>query len=131
MEHCHEEAYGLTYCSAHEAVHVVKREPVDFDYTALNWDFIKWMAWIPMHATQKYGSWEQYTSARLVGEKSPINHAIEHLRMYMAGEPYDKLDGDLRRHLASAGYNIMMEFWYATRYGLLKHPLVIDRKEKR
>jgi len=109
----------------------VKREPVDHDYTALNWDFIKWMAWIPLHAKEKYGSWEQYTDARLNGEKSPANHAIEHIRKYLLGEPYDKLDGDPRRHLAAAAYNLMMEFWYATNLGLAPHPLRrrTDKKE--
>ena len=106
----------------------VKRVPVDHDYTALNWDFIKAMAWIPLYAAEKYGSWQQYRDARLRGEKSPINHAIEHLRMYIAGEPYDKRDGHVRYHLAAAGYNIMMEWYYLARFGHEAHPLVVDKQ---
>lgn len=106
----------------------VKRDPVDFDYTALNWDFVKAMAWIPMHATEKYGSWDQYRHARLSGEKSPVNHAIEHLRKYLAGEPYDKRDGDVRWHLVAAAYNAMMEFYYLAKFGRVEHPLKIKHK---
>lgn len=107
-----------------------KREPVDFDYTALNWDFLRGLAWIPMHAAEKYGSWEQYRDARLAGEKSPVNHAIEHLRKYMLGEPYDKRDGNIRWHLVAAGYNVMMEFYYLAKFGHVAHPLKVDAKEK-
>lgn len=106
----------------------VKREPVDHDYTALNWDFIKAMAWIPLHAAEKYGSWHQYTAARLSGEKSPANHAIEHIARYLKGEPYDKLDGHPRRHLVAAAYNLMMAYYYDKKFGPEKHPLVVDEE---
>ena len=108
----------------------VKRDLVQFDYTALNWDFIRRMARIPLHAAEKYGSWSQYTDARLVGEKSPANHAIDHVRMYLMGEKYDRWDGDPRWHLVAAGYNCMMEFFYATKWGLLEHPLLVEEKAR-
>jgi hypothetical protein len=102
----------------------VKRVPVDFDYACINPDFLKMLAQIGEFAKSKYGAWEQYTGARLVGEKSPINHAYEHLRQYTAGEPYDHFEGDVSRHLAAVAYNCMMEFYFLMRWGHLKHPLV-------
>lgn len=103
----------------------VKREPVDFDFTALNWDFLKKMARIPLHATEKYGSWSQYKNARLEGEKSPINHAIEHLRKYLAGESYDRWDKGVDWHLVAASYNCMMAWYYHFRFGHETHPLTL------
>lgn len=103
----------------------VKRVPVDFNYEAVNPTFLKMLARIGSYAAEKYGSWEQYTRARLVGEKSPINHAYEHIRCYVVGEPYDKFDGDPKWHLAAAAYNLMMEFFYASKFGCVDHPLVI------
>lgn len=108
----------------------VRREPVDHDYTALNWDFIKKMARIPIYAAEKYGSWSQYTGARLQGDKSPVNHAIEHLRKYLAGEPYDHFDGSLVWHLVAAAYNCSMEAYYLVRFGHEKHPLTISDREE-
>jgi hypothetical protein len=107
----------------------VKRVPVDFDYSALNWDFIKLMAQIPPYASEKYGSWSQYTAARLEGEKSPENHMIEHLRSYMLGEPYDKFDKDIGRHLAAVAYNAMMEWFYYKKFGHKTHPLKLGDLE--
>lgn len=101
----------------------VKRVPVDFDYSALNWDFLKQMAQIPPYATEKYGAWQQYSHARLEGEKSPENHIVEHLRSYMLGEPYDKFDGDVGRHLAAIAYNAMMAWYYLKKFGHVPHPL--------
>lgn len=107
----------------------VKRDPVLFDYTGLNWDFIRKMARIPLHAAEKYGSWDQYKDARLTGEKSPINHAIDHLAKYMNGEPYDRWDNDVEWHLVAAAYNCMMEFFYKRRFGHVLHPLAQALKD--
>lgn len=107
----------------------VKRDPVLFDYTALNWEFLRKMARIPLHAAEKYGSWDQYKNARLTGEKSPINHAIDHLAKYMNGEPYDRWDGAVEWHLVAAAYNAMMEFFYLRRFGHVVHPLAAAIKE--
>jgi hypothetical protein len=104
----------------------VKREPVDFDFTALNWDFIKQLAQIPPYAAEKYGSWEQYRDARLRGEKSPLNHIFEHARMYMMGEPYEKFDAHLGRHLVAIAYNAMMEWYYLHRWGHEMHALSLQ-----
>lgn len=106
----------------------VKRVPVDFRYDAINLDFLKGLARIGGYAAEKYGSWEQYSNARLTGEKSPLNHAYEHLRQYAVGEPYDHFDGDVKWHLVAAAYNLMMEFFYATKWGPARHPLVVERK---
>jgi hypothetical protein len=108
----------------------VTRVPVNFNYTGLNWDFVKLMAEIPPYADEKYTSWAQYTKARLEGEKSPINHLIEHARQYMASEPYDKFDRDVGRHLVAIAYNAMMEWYYLQKFGLKAHPLVVEKKQK-
>jgi hypothetical protein len=100
-----------------------KRHPVDFDYQGLNLVFLKWLAKIPVYATEKYGSWSQYTNAPLVGEKSCINHIYEHLRQYQMGESYDHFDGDSRWHLVATAYNAMMQFFYHTKFGFEEHPL--------
>ncbi len=107
----------------------VKRDPVLFDYTALNFDFIRRMARIPLHAAEKYGSWDQYKNAELTGEKSPINHAIDHLAKYMNGEPYDRWDNAIDWHLVAAAYNCMMAFFYFHRFGHKLHPLAQALKD--
>lgn len=101
----------------------VLREPVNFNYTGLNWDFLKLMAEIVPYADAKYTSFAQYTHARLEGEKSPANHMAEHLRQYMMNEPYDHFDGDRGRHLAAIAYNAMMEWYYLKKFGGQMHPL--------
>lgn len=107
----------------------VKRVPVDFDYQGLNWTFLKWMAKIVKYADEKYGSWSQYTKGELTGNRSPMNHIIEHWRSYLAGEPYDHFDGDPRWHLAGIAYNAMMQFFQHTRWGFKIHPLVKAERE--
>jgi dATP/dGTP diphosphohydrolase len=106
----------------------VKRVPVDYRYDAINPNFLKWMAKIGAYAAEKYGSWEQYTNARLCGEKSPVNHIYEHLRQFRAGEAYDHFDGDVRWHLAAIAYNACMEFFYVSKWGHEKSPLTIDEE---
>lgn len=104
----------------------VKRAPVTFRYDSINPSFLKMMAEIGHYAAEKYGSWEQYTNARLTGEKSPINHIYEHLRQYQMGEPYDHFEGDVGRHLVAVAYNAMMEWFYYKRWGPERHPLTIE-----
>lgn len=105
-----------------------KRLPVDFDYEAIHPDFLKGLAQIAVYATEKYGSWSQYKDFRLTGEKSPLNHAFEHIRMYRCGEPYERFDGSLRWHLVAAAYNLMMEFFYFARFGPETHPLIAEER---
>jgi hypothetical protein len=90
----------------------VLRDPVNYRYTALNWDFIKLMAEIAAYSDGKHGNAEQYTGAELTGNRAPLNHIVEHLRQYITEENYDHLDADPARHLAAIAYNAMMEFWY-------------------
>lgn len=104
-----------------------KRVPVDFNYEAVNPGFLKMLAMIGSYAAEKYGSWEQYTRARLTGEKSCVNHIYEHLRCYVVGEPYDKFDGDPKWHLAAVAYNAMMLLFYDEKFGRVDHPLVIRK----
>lgn len=94
-----------------EARGEVKRVPVTYQYHRLNWHFIKLLAEIAHYADAKYGQTEQYTGARLVGEKSPLNHIAEHMRAYMAQEPHDHFT-DPAYHLAAIAYNAMMEYFY-------------------
>ena len=105
----------------------VKRVPVDYIYTALNLDFLKALARIAKYAEEKYGSWSQYTAARLEGDKSCINHIYEHLRQYQLGEAHDKF-GDLKMHLAAIAYNAMMEMYYLEKFGHVTHPLRVAPK---
>jgi len=99
-----------------EAEGNVKRQPVNFRYDSLNWEFLKLLAEIGHYASEKYGSPEQYTNGRLEGEKSPINHIPEHLRSYIAREPHDHF-GDIKYHLAAIAYNCMIEYFYLTHGG--------------
>jgi hypothetical protein len=99
-----------------------KRAPVNFSYEAVHPTFLKWMARIGAYADDKYGTWANYLKARLTGNKSPINHAFEHIRSYREGERYDHFDGDVRWHLVAAAYNLMMEFHYATKFGPVANP---------
>ncbi len=105
-----------------------KRDPVDFRYDAIHPTFLKWMACIGAYADNKYGAWDQYKSARLVGDKAPVNHIFEHLRQYQEGEMYDHFDGDTRWHLVAIAYNAMMEFYYHTRWGRTPHPLIVSHE---
>lgn len=98
-----------------------KREPVPYLYNSLNWDFIKEMARVATYAAKKYGTAEQYTESRLVGDKSPINHIPEHLRQYVTGEVHDHFH-TLEAHLVVIAYNAMMEFYYLRKYGQLPNP---------
>lgn len=100
------------------------RHKVPYRYDALNWDFIKMLAEIASYAGEKYGAPEQYTTSRLEGDQSPINHIAEHLRQYVCGDRYDRFGGDPRYHLAAIAYNAMMEFWYHTKFGHKLNPLV-------
>lgn len=101
----------------------VKRQPVTYLWSKLNWDFLKLLAEIAHYAEDKYGSAEQYTGARLEGEKSPINHAFEHLRAYSAGEKHDKF-GTHEHQLAAVAYNVMMEFFYQKVFGFKPNPVM-------
>lgn len=94
----------------------VQRQPVNYRWDALNWDFVKLLAEIANYAAGKYGSAEQYVNGRLTGEKSPMNHIYEHLRAFQAGEPHDHF-GTLEHQLAAIAYNAMMEYAYIKRFG--------------
>jgi len=98
----------------------VTREPVAFNYLALWPQFLRSLGMLAQHAAEKYGSWEQYRDARLVGEKSPINHIYEHVSLYREQAPYDRFDKHPRWHLVAVTYNAMMEFfysWFPEKYG--------------
>lgn len=106
----------------------VKRFPVSFRFDAINPDFLKKMAELADYAAKKYGAWEQYTGARLRGEKSPVNHIYGHLHEYVLNKKYDHFDGDPRWHLVAIAYNAMIEFYYRSKWGHEKHPLDLEKK---
>lgn len=107
-----------------------QRNPVNYLYHLLNWDFIKMMAEIANYADQKYGSAEQYREPRLERDKSPLNHIPEHFREYVTGSSHDKFE-DPRYHLAAIAYNAMMEYYYHTRYGQFISPLANSFKTQK
>jgi hypothetical protein len=89
----------------------VKRQPISYLWSSLNWEFLRLLADIASYAEGKYGAAEQYTEGRLVGDKSPVNHMFEHLRAYIAREPHDRY-GTAEHQLAAIAYNAMMEYFY-------------------
>ena len=113
----------------YEAEEVVKRQPVNYAYQALNWNFIKLMAEIANYAADKYGSAEQYTNGRLEGQRSPLNHIAEHMRAYMARECHDHFE-DLDHQLAAIAYNAMMEFYYLHHGGPTTPDILYNSKEE-
>lgn len=120
---CVEGANEVPVHFAREAVsNQPKRVPVTYRYDAILPDFLKRLAMIGHYANEKYGSWDQYMTARLEGDKDPLNHIYEHLRQYQMGEAYDHFDGDLRWHLVAVAYNAMMSFFYHGKYGFKAHP---------
>lgn len=88
------------------------RGTVAYDYNAINPDFLEGLAMIAMHATEKYGSWEQYRNGRLTGNKAPLTHVFSHVMDYRRQRGYDRFDGQIKWHLIAAAYNLMMEFTY-------------------
>lgn len=107
----------------------VKRVPVDYIYEAIHPGFLKGLARIAGYAAQKYGSWHQYLNARLTGDKSPINHAMEHIRAYRENEPHDKF-GSVEMQLVAAAYNILMEYVYFLKWGHPGSPFDVDVEKK-
>lgn len=107
-----------------------RRHSVDFLYHLLNWDFIKDMARIAAYAHAKYGSVQQYTDSRLSGDKSPVNHMIEHIRMYQCEEKHDHF-GTVEMQLAAVAYNAMMEYYYYKVYGPEEYKLHVVEKESK
>jgi hypothetical protein len=107
----------------------VLRTPVPYRWDALNWEFIRMLADIASHAEKKYGAAEQYTNGRLVGEKSPINHIYEHLRMYISRETHDHFKL-LKHQLASIAYNAMMEYYYLENGGPTVTAAFVPKKRK-
>lgn len=90
------------------------RTPVNYRYDALVWDFVKALAEIAHYSADKYGDATNYQRSVLEGNKSPMNHVIEHYREYMEGIPHDHF-GNVQMQLAAIAYNAMMEWYYVAR----------------
>ena len=69
-----------------------KRNPVECRYDLLIPEFLQEMAKLAGIGAKKYGdrNWQQ---SRLEGDKSPLNHGIDHILRYQKGVPSDVLDG--------------------------------------
>lgn len=97
-----------------------KRIPVDFRFDLVNPEFVAAMAKIAHHGSTRYDAtpnqeWGQlnYQLDRLVGEKSPLNHALHHICQFMMGIRYDRYDGNKSWHLVAAAYNLSMLYYHA------------------
>jgi hypothetical protein len=107
----------------------VKRQPVNYLWSKLNWNFLKMLAEIAQYAEGKYGCAEQYMKARLEGQASPINHIYEHLRAFQAGEPHDRF-GTVEHQLAAIAYNAMMEYAYVKMFGFVGNPVMPSAEQE-
>jgi hypothetical protein len=105
---------------------LAKRVPVNYQYHQLNWDFIHGMAAVAMYASEKYGSVQQYANSRLLGEKSPMNHLLDHYRQYVTGQPHDHFN-TIEAHLVAIAYNAMMEYFYFQKFGPEEYRLHVDQ----
>lgn len=94
------------------AANEIKRVPVYFRHDAIHPEFRKFLARIAGYAQEKYGDPMQYLGARLLKDKGPINHALDHIGQYQMGVDHDHFGPDPRWQLAAAAYNLMMEFTY-------------------
>jgi hypothetical protein len=92
---------------------VATRLPVATRYDILDPQFWYSMALLAGVGAKKYGDFNWHKS-RLVGEKSPVNHAFQHLVDYQDGNSYDhtELGGHKKFHLIACAFNCMMEFFY-------------------
>jgi hypothetical protein len=90
-----------------------KRDPVGYRYDILDVEFLELMAKIAAYGAKKYGDLNWHKS-RLDGEKGPMNHLMNHYKMYMNMEPYDhgEVTDSPACHLAAIAFNAMMEFYY-------------------
>ena len=73
--------------------------------------FLRAMAKIMGLGAQIHGE-EAYLSGKNRADRSPINHALDHMNHYQLGHKYDKLEigDDPKWHLAAAACNLLMEF---------------------
>lgn len=89
-----------------------QRNPIGVRYDLLVPEFLEAMAQL-MHAGTHYDQvpGEPNWQKGLPGEKSPINHIMDHLINYQMGYSHDHL-GNRRYHLAAVALNAMFEFWF-------------------
>lgn len=95
----------------------VKRDKIGYLYTSLDWGFIRAMARLGLHGSDKYDTpgdpipnWKQGVVLR---EKSPVNHMAEHMAAYNLGEHHDHF-GCSKWHLVAIAFNAMIEFFHYT-----------------
>lgn len=92
-----------------------KRESVGYLFTVLDWNFIKALAQLAKHGSDKYDDPNDpvpnYQKGVLTRDKSPINHLCNHLTSYQLREPHDHL-GSPKWHLVAIAFNAMIEFFH-------------------
>ena len=92
-----------------------KRKSVDYLFTCLDWNFIKDLAklghWSGIRRKENMNLKPGYMENRYTGDKSPINHMINHTTEYICGNEHPL--GSPKWHLVAIAFNAMMEFfWY-------------------
>lgn len=90
-----------------------KRDKKSFRYDLISSSFIYEMARIANYGAEHYGELN-WCKSRLTGEKGPVNHIHNHLRLYQENELYDhsEIGEDKKFHLVAIAFNAMMEYWY-------------------
>ncbi len=102
-----------------------KRKPVEYLFQSLNFACLRNLTRIAQYSTEKYGSFDQYVDGPLHGEKSPINHAMNHIAEYCEGKLHDHF-GDRKMQLVAAMYNLMMEYKYLE-MGIAEEPNRVNK----
>ena len=70
---------------------IAKRDEVKYRYDILDFNFIELMANIAAYGAKKYGDGNWHKS-RLVGEKGPLNHMLNHYKLYKDRKSYDHVE---------------------------------------
>lgn len=89
------------------------REPCGYRYHSMDWEFWRLMAEIADYGDAKHGegNWKKH---KATGDQLPINHAADHIRLYLEKIPHDHF-GTLKHQLAAVAYNAMMECYWIIR----------------
>lgn len=97
-----------------EPIKGAKRNPVDYLFQALDWNFIKALGQLAKYGADKYDDKDgtiNWKKSPLQRDKSPINHMVNHTTEYILGNKHPL--GSPKWHLVAIAFNAMMEFfWY-------------------
>jgi len=93
-----------------------KRKEVDYLFTCLDWNFIKALGQLGksgQKSQEDEGNIPNYQKVRRTGDKSNINHLINHITSYICKEPHPL--GSRKWHLVAIAFNAMMEFFWVNK----------------